>query len=73
VNAGLAVLLPPDVQACRAAKLDLRPFQIADFRRPQTVPEGNQDQGRIAVSVATATACLAEPTDLLHRQILAWT
>jgi hypothetical protein len=36
------------------AQLDLRPFQIADFRGPQTMPKGDQDQGRIAVSVATA-------------------
>jgi hypothetical protein len=59
-----AVLDAPDVKRCRSAKIDLRPFQIADFGGPQAMPEGNQDQSGVAVTIATLPRLLHELLDL---------
>jgi hypothetical protein len=52
-----------------AAELDLRPLQTGDLGRPQAVPERNQDQRRIAVTVAARLCRLDELLDLGDRQI----
>ena len=40
------------MKRCGSTELYLRPLKIADFRCPEAVPEGNQKQGRVSVSVA---------------------
>jgi hypothetical protein len=41
-----------------SAELHLRPFEIANLDGAQAVPEGNQDQGGIAMAVTVALATL---------------
>jgi hypothetical protein len=67
VNARLAILDAPDVQRGRPAELDLRPFQVADFTSPQPVPERDQDQGRVPVTVAPMPSLLDELFDFGRR------
>jgi hypothetical protein len=58
----LAVFDAADMQRSRAAELDLGPLKIADFLRPQTMSESDQDQRGVPVTVATALGGLfAEP------------
>ena len=44
-----------------SVELHLRPFQIADLGSPQPVPEGDQDQGSVRVTVAAVLGRLHEP------------
>src|SRR5262245_35495246 len=46
-----AVLGPADVYAA-LVELDLMPFEIANLRGPQSVTVGDQDHGRVSMSVA---------------------
>ena len=71
VNAWLAALDPADMKVSRPAKLDLRPLQVANLWRPQAVPEGNQDQGSVAVAVATLPRLFDQSLDFGRSQILA--
>ena len=65
----LAVLGAADVQRGRSAELDLRPFQIADLDRPEAMPEGDQDQRGVPVTVAAIPGRLDQLLDLGRRQI----
>jgi hypothetical protein len=69
MNRRLAVLGPPDVQRSRATELDLRPFQVAYLGRPQAMPERNQDQGRVAVTIPTVPARFDQLLDFLRREV----
>jgi hypothetical protein len=70
MDARLAVLDAPDMQGSRSAELHLRPFQVADLGCPQPVPEGDQDQGGVPVTVATMQGGLHEPLNLGHGKII---
>jgi hypothetical protein len=48
----LAVLGPADVQRSGAVKFHLRPFQVAEFDRPQPVTVGHEDQRGVPMPVA---------------------
>src|SRR5262245_21702474 len=50
-----AVLGPADVHAA-LIWLDLMPLEIADLRGPQSVTVGDQDHGRVSMSVAVVLA-----------------
>ena len=67
----LAVLDPAHVQRSRAAELDLRPFQIANLGSPQAMPEGDEDQGGVAVAVAAVTGGLDQLLYLRQGQVFA--
>jgi hypothetical protein len=69
VNGRLAVLGPANMQRCRSAKLDLRPFQIADLDCPETMPEGDYDQRSIAVTITTIARRFDQLLDLGLGQI----
>src|SRR6185437_8140915 len=71
VNARLAILDPADMQGRRSAELHLRPFQVADFRSPQAMPEGNQHRRRVPMPPATIPRRLNQLLDLGWRQVLA--
>jgi hypothetical protein len=69
VNRGNAVLEPRDVQP-GMHEISLLPAQRAQFGRSQSVPEGQQDHGRIAMSVAILACRLHQPFDLSLREVL---
>jgi hypothetical protein len=69
VNRWLAVLGPPNMQRCRAAKLDLRPFQVANLRCPKTMPEADQDQRRVPMTIAALARRFRQLLDFLRRQV----
>src|SRR5262245_45698836 len=50
-----AILGPADVHA-GVIQLDLMPLEIAELRGPQSVTVGDQDHGRVSVSVAAVLA-----------------
>jgi hypothetical protein len=58
MHRGLAILDTPDMQGSRSPQLDLRPFQIADFGSPQAVPERDQDQRSVAVTISAVPSSL---------------
>ena len=49
---------------------DRRPLQVAQLRHAQTMPEADQDHGRIALAMAVALGCLHQPVDLELGQVL---
>src|SRR5262249_16285796 len=55
VHAGDPILDPVNVQAA-LGQFDLVPLQVADLRRPQTVAIGDQDHGRVTMSIAAVLA-----------------
>ena len=64
------ILDPPHVEHC-ATEVDLVPAQVADFARPEPVPEGDQDHGRVPMAVAVGLGGLDQRLDLAGRQVLA--
>src|SRR6516225_5318396 len=48
----------------------LLPSQRAQFGRPEAVPVGEQDHGRIPMAMAVAAGSLHEPFDLTLGQVL---
>jgi hypothetical protein len=64
LNARLAILYSPNMQRGRPTKLHLTPFEIGDLRGPQTVAEGDQDQGCVAMTVAAVLGNLDQLFDL---------
>jgi hypothetical protein len=71
MHARLSILGSPHMQRCRPAELNLGPFQVADFRCPQAMPEGDQDQRCVTVTVATIPGGLDQLLDLGRRQVFA--
>jgi hypothetical protein len=69
VCARRAVLDPADVQH-GAGEVDLVPAQVADLGRPEAMPEGEQDHGGVAVTVAVALGRLDQRRDFIERQML---
>ena len=64
MHAGDPVLDPVNVQAA-FGQLDLLPLQVADLRGPQAMAVGDQDHGRVAMSVAAMLAGVVhQPLDL---------
>src|SRR5262245_32725329 len=64
-----AVLGPADVHAA-LVQLDLMPLEIADLRGPQSVTVGDQDHGRVSMSVAAVLAGMVhELFDLASGQV----
>ena len=63
VNRWLAVFRPPHMQRGRPAELDLRPFQIGNLDSPQAMPEGDQDQRGVPVTVAAIAGGLDQLLD----------
>ena len=68
--AGVAGLAPADVQI-GTAEVHLIPAQIDKLTRPQAVPVGDQDHGRIAVAVAVVLGGIDQPLHLLLSEMLA--
>ncbi len=66
----LAILRPPDMQRGAAPELDLRPFEIVDFDRAETMAVRDQDQRSVAMRVAAFPSGLDELFDFGGRQIL---
>jgi len=58
-----AVLCPGDRQR-RGLEINLGPLQVANFGRPESMPEGNQDHGLVPVRPAIALAAFDQPLDL---------
>jgi hypothetical protein len=54
----------------RRIELDLVPPQVAELRRPKPMPEGQQDHGRVPVTVAIRLGGLDQGLDLPGRQVL---
>jgi hypothetical protein len=67
MNARRPSFAAPNVQA-PGIQLDLMPLQVADLRRPQTVPVGDQDHGGVAMPVATVLGRVHELLDLGRRR-----
>src|SRR5262245_47771753 len=64
-----AVLGPADVHAA-LVKLDLMPLEVAELRGPQSVTVGDQDHGRVPMSVAAVLAGIVhELFDLAGGQV----
>jgi hypothetical protein len=57
------------MQGSPSAELRLRPFQIAHFGCPQPMPEGDQDQGSVPVTIAAVLGRLHKPLNLGHGKI----
>src|SRR5450631_2202140 len=53
-----------------AVEVDLVPAQVADLGRPQPVPEGEQDHGRVTMAMPVALGGLDHCLDLARRQVL---
>src|SRR6266446_5004434 len=70
MNAGRSVFCSPDMQ-CGGSELDLVPAKVHDFGRPQAMPKGDQDHGRIAMSIAVLPSRDHERLDLMLCQVLA--
>ena len=51
-------------------ELNLVPAQVAEFGRPKPMPEGQQDHGRVPVTVAVGLGGLDQGVDLAWRQVL---
>jgi glutamate mutase epsilon subunit len=65
-----AVLGPADVHAA-VVELDLMPLEIADLRGSKSMTIGDQDHGRVSMSVAAVLAGIVhELFDLAARQVL---
>jgi hypothetical protein len=65
VRGGRALLYSPDVEYGRG-EIDLRPFEGDKLGRPEPIPEGQEDHGRVAVTVTVGLGSL----DLAGRQVL---
>src|SRR5436190_22009515 len=64
-----AVLGPADMHAA-LVELDLVPLEIADLRGSQSMTIGDQDHGRVSMSVAAVLAGIVhELFDLARRQV----
>jgi hypothetical protein len=48
----------------RTVEVDLVPVQVADLGRPQPVPEGKQDHGRVTMAMPVALGGLDHCLDL---------
>jgi hypothetical protein len=59
----------PDVE--RAGAME-QTHEIAYFGSPQPMSEGNQDQGRVTVTVSAIASGLDQLVDFGQRQVLAW-
>src|SRR5262249_47665658 len=69
VHTGDSVLDTVNVQAA-LGQFDLLPLQVADLGRPQTVPIGDQDHGRVAMPIAAVLArAVHQPLDLALGEI----
>src|SRR5262249_36576461 len=69
MQTGNAALDPVNVQAA-LGQFDLLPLQVADLRRPQAVAIGDQDHGRVAMSMAAVLArAVHQPLDLALGEI----
>src|SRR5262249_1058297 len=70
VDRGRPVLQSADVQSTDA-QFDLVPVEVAELARSEPVPDGQQDHGRIAVTVAPVLpGRLEQPIDLGLGQVL---
>ena len=69
VGARGAVLDAADVKH-GTGKVDLVPAQVTHLGSPQAVPEGEQDHGGVAVTVAVAPGSLDQRLDLVGGQVL---
>jgi hypothetical protein len=65
-----AVLDPAHVEY-GTIEVDLVPTQVADFSCPQPMAEGDQDHGRVPVTVAIVLRGLDQGLDLARREMLA--
>jgi hypothetical protein len=54
----------------RSGQVDAIPFQVAHLDRPQAMPEGNQDHGRLPVPVTVLAGRLHEPLYLGFGEVL---
>jgi hypothetical protein len=54
-----------------AAEVDLVPAEVANLGRPEPVPEGDQDHGRVPMTVAVGLGGVDQGVDLAGRQVLA--
>jgi hypothetical protein len=70
VDRGYPALEPRNVQPAMD-DVDLLPTEGAQLGRSQPVPEGQQDHGRIAMSVRVPACRLHQPLDLSLGQVLA--
>jgi hypothetical protein len=55
MNARLPILGSADMQRWRSAEFDLRPLEVTNLDRPQSVPEGDQNQCRVAMCITATT------------------
>src|SRR5262249_24068889 len=69
---GSALLNPADVQH-GVFEVDLLPAQVHQLGGPQTMPEGQQDHGGVAMAPAVVPGSLNQPLDLALGQVLAGT
>src|SRR5262245_42941222 len=63
------VLGPGDVEAAMC-QVNLLPTQGSQFGRSEAMSVGQQDHGRITVTMAVGTGCLHQPFDLVLGQVL---
>ena len=54
-----------------AAEVDLVPAQVANLRRPEPVPKGGQDHGRVSMAVSVGLGGLDQGVDFAGYQVLA--
>jgi hypothetical protein len=66
----LAALGPAHVHGA-GLEGDRRPLQVAELRHAQTMPEADQDHGRIALAMAVALGRLDQSVDLKLGEVLA--
>jgi hypothetical protein len=69
VGARVAVLDAADVEH-GAVEVDLVPAQVARFGRPEALPVGQQDHGRVPVTVPITSDCLDQRLDLVGGEVL---
>jgi hypothetical protein len=70
MNAGLAILGPPNVKSSRPAELDLAPFELASLNCAQAMPVARQDQAGVPMPPAAFPGRLEQLLNLGWRQIL---
>ena len=64
----IAPLLSLDMHLGRI-EVDIGPFQLANLRGPEAVPEGDQDHGRIPMTIAVTFGGPDQLLDFGRRQI----
>src|SRR5262245_23669604 len=65
-----AVFGASDGQGC-SFEINLGPLQVTQLRRPEAMPEGEQDHGLVPMRPAMALASVDQPLDLFLGKVFA--